>query len=136
MSALLASLGLFGIAWLIHVAWWRSAPPLRQSAALVWLFVAVPVAAAAALVLGGPRLLPAEIPAALALYAGAAASYLIVYTGIEQSSPTLIIVRALARAQASGCSERELAEVVTDDVLLRPRMQALEMDGIVAPSAR
>ena len=123
---------MLGAAWLVHAGWWRSRPPARQLRALALLFGLV-------LFLALPLLYycvsAAEIPAVLALYSGAAASYLIIYTGIEQISPTLVIVRALARAQASGCSEGELAEVLTDDLFVRPRMQALVEDRILAPSA-
>ena len=63
-----------------------------------------------------------------------AASYLIIYTGIEQISPTLVIVRELARTQGRGCSEQELADVLTDDISMRPRVEALTLDGILVPS--
>ena len=122
---------MFGAAWLVHAGWWRSRPPARQLRALAALFGLVPLVALPFLHYGVSA---AEIPAVLALYAGAAASYLILYTGIEQISPTLVIVRALARAQG-GCSEAELAEVLTDDLFVRPRMQALVLDGILAPTA-
>jgi hypothetical protein len=129
VAALLISLALFGAAWLVHAVWWRSRPPARHLRALAWLFAIVPL-----VVLPFLPVLPLEIPAVLALYAGIAASYLILYTGIEQISPTLIVVRELARAQGSGCSEEELAQLMTDDLLLRPRMQALVTDGLLAPS--
>lgn len=135
MSPLLASLGLFAVAWLVHLAWWRTKPPRRQSAALVSLFLAVPVfAALGAALLGGIGLSAAEIPAVIALYAGAALSYLIIYTGVEQTSPSLMIVRTLACAQDRGCAIEELAQVMTDEILVGPRLHALALDGIVAPS--
>ena len=131
MNAFLASLGMFGAAWVIHAVWWRSRPPARQLRGLVSLFGLVLLFALPFLHYGVSA---AEIPGVLALYAGAAASYLILYTGIEQVSPTLVIVRELARAQGRGCSEEELAEVLTDDISMRPRVEALALDGILAPS--
>jgi len=129
VAALLISLALFGAAWLVHAVWWRSRPPARHLRALAWLFAVVPL-----VVLPFLPVQAAEIPAVLALYAGIAASYLIVYTGIEQISPTLIVVRALAQARERGCSQEELARLMTDDLLVRPRMRALETDGILASS--
>lgn len=131
MNALLVSLGMFGAAWVAHAAWWRSRPPARHLRALAWLFALVPLLALPFLYYG---ISAAELPAVLALYAGAAASYLIVYIGVEQISPTLIVVRARARAQGNGCSEEDLARLMTDDLLVRPRMQALATDGMLAAS--
>jgi hypothetical protein len=130
MAALLTPLALFGAAWVLHALWWRLAPPRRHTAALAALFAVVPLVAAVAF----PDCLPraADLPAALALYLGAAACYLIVYTGIEQTSPTLVLVRALERAGPGGCSREDLAGLITDDLFVRPRLEALAMDGIVA----
>ena len=133
MIALLASLALFGFAWLLHVAWWRVGPPRRQIAALLCLFAAVPSGAAFAW-LAFPAhfpLPPADVPGALALYLGAAACYLIVYTGVEQTSPTLVIVRALESAPQDGCSDADLAELITEDLFVRPRLNALAADGLI-----
>jgi hypothetical protein len=129
VAALLIPLALFGVAWVVHAAWWRSRPPARHLHALAWLFAAVPL-----VLLPFLPVAAAEIPAVLALYAGVAASYLILYTGVEQISPTLIVVRALAQARERGCSEEELARLMTDDLLLRPRMRALASDGLLVAS--
>src|SRR5260221_9680864 len=133
MQALLTSLALFGIAWLAHAAWWRMRPPRRHSASLVALFGAIALAA----LLVAPALpvhwvpAAAEIPAVLALYFGAAASYLIVYTGIEQTSPTVVLIRALEAAGGRGCTGEELSRVLTDDLFVRPRLEALVLHGVV-----
>jgi hypothetical protein len=134
MMALLASLALFGIAWLLHVAWWRIRLPRRHIAALLCLFAVVAVFAGFAW-LAFPRhftLAPADIPGALALYLGAAACYLILYTGVEQTSPTLVIIRALEGAGQDGCADTDLAKLITEDVFVRPRLEALALDGLVA----
>jgi hypothetical protein len=138
MAALLISIALFGIAWLAHLAWWRIRLPKRHSVALLALFAAVPLGAAIIAPVLPAGLVPAlaEIPAVLGLYLGAAACYLIVYTGIEQSSPTLVIVRALERAAGQGCTSEELAGVITDDLFVRPRLEALALDGILASTER
>jgi hypothetical protein len=136
MAALLTPLALLGIAWLVHAAWWRLRLPRRPLAALLTLFAIVPFGAAFAwLVLPFQFLAAAEIPGALALYSGAAACYLVVYTGVEQSSPTLVIVRALEGAIAEGCSSEDLAKLITDDLFVRPRLEALALDGLLASTA-
>jgi hypothetical protein len=137
MTTLIASLALFGIAWLLHVAWWRISPPRRHLFALLCLFAAVPVCAGPAWLVVPPHLLlaPADIPGALALYLGAAACYLIVYTGVEQTSPTLVIVRALEHARQGGCSDADLAGLITEDLFVRPRLEAMALDGLLVPVA-
>ena len=127
MSALLTSLALFGTAWIAHLVWWRIRLPRNHTGALLAVFAAVPIAAL--LILPAPA--AGDLPAVLAFYAGAAACYLIVYTGIEQTSPTLVIVRALQRAGAGGSSADELAKLITDDLFVRPRLQAMETDGFI-----
>ena len=136
MSALLAPLALFGAAWVVHALWWRAGPPRRHLASLAALFAGMPAAAALAWVgLDASRFLaPGEIPAALLLYAGAAACYLIVYTGIEQRSPTLAIVSALERS-AGGSSREDLEGLVTDDLFVKPRLEAMALDGLIARRA-
>lgn len=132
MSALIASVALFGVAWLLHVTWWRVRLPRRHMAALLGLFAAFPLFAGPAwFALPQGTLDPADLPAIFALYASAAMCYLIVYTGVEQSSPTLVIVRALEQARGNGCTDADLAQLITEDLFVRPRLEALALDGLV-----
>jgi hypothetical protein len=132
MTALLATCGLFASAWVVHFVWWRVRAPSRHLAALMGLFGAVPIAAGILAALSGRLPIePADLPAVLVLYAGAAASYLIVYTGVEQTSPTLVIVRALDAAGPRGCSEAELGGLITEDAFVAPRLRALMLDGLI-----
>jgi hypothetical protein len=64
-------------------------------------------------------------------YLGAAGCYLITYAGIEETSPSLVIIRALERAGAKGCTKDELARLITDERFVQPRFQALKRDGLV-----
>lgn len=107
--------------------------PRRQLAALAGVFIAVPTLAGLVCAAGGlPSFLQlAEIPGILALYGGAAFCYLIVYTGIEQTSPSLVIVRALESAGQQGCAREELASLITEDLFLQPRLEALALDGLL-----
>ena len=135
MAALILALALFAAAFAAHLAWWRLRLPRRHTFALLGVFAATPAAAAALwLALGAPALLPAAaLPAVLALYAGAAGCYLIAYSGVEQTSPSLVLVRALEEAGASGCSRAELDRLVTEDAFVKPRLEALRLDGILGP---
>ena len=136
MAALILALGLFAAAWLAHLAWWRVGVPRHQTFALLTVFSATPfVATIAWLTAGQPALVTlGAIPAILGLYVGATGCYLITYSGIEQTSPSLTIVRALETAEAIGCSREELGGVATEDVFLKPRLEALRADGMLVRS--
>jgi len=136
VAALIAALGLFAAAWLAHLAWWRLSLPRHHTLALAIVFSATPfVAAAAWLVMGRPVFVPMPaIPGVLALYAGATCCYLITYSGVEQTSPSLAIVRTLEIAGSNGCSRDELGRLVTEEVFVTPRLEALRNDGMLTAS--
>lgn len=136
MAALILALGLFAAAWLAHLAWWRLSLPRHHTLALLIVFAATPfVAGGVWLAIGRPALVPlGAIPGILALYAGATGCYLITYSGVEQTSPSLVIIRALKEAGSNGCSREELARLVTEDVFVKPRLEALRSDGLLAAS--
>lgn len=134
MVAFAVPVVLFVAGWLIHLAWWRIALPRRHTLALLGVFlVAVPaIAAIAWAALGRPALLsPAEFPAVLALYAGAVMCYLITYAGVEHTSPSLVIVRALEAAGPDGCRYEDLLGLITEESFVRPRLSALKRDGLL-----
>jgi len=136
VAALIVALGLLAAAWLAHLAWWRLRLPRHHTLALLIVFSAAPfVAAAVWLLMGRPLLVPmGAIPGVLALYAGATGCYLITYSGVEQASPSLAIIRTLEAAGGNGCSRDELGRLVTEEVFVTPRLEALRSDGLLAAS--
>jgi hypothetical protein len=67
----------------------------------------------------------------MVFYLGAVGCYLITYSGVEQTSPSLVIVRAIETAGNDGCSREELAALITEERFVRPRLEALRRDGMV-----
>lgn len=137
MAALLSSLGLFAFAWLLHLLWWRLRLPRNHTGALLVLFAVIPpLAASLWMVVGNQRLIGfADIPGIALLYMGAVGCYLIAYTAIEETSPSLAVFAALQAAGGAGCSREELSTVVTDSNFIKPRLDALRRDGILEASA-
>lgn len=133
MDALLIAVGLFGFAWLLHLLWWRLRLPSNHSAALLLLFALAPFFILALwLVAGMPRLVSlADIPGIALLYLGAVGCYLITYTAIEETSPSLAIFGALQAAGAAGCAREQLSTVITDSNFIKPRLDALRRDGML-----
>jgi hypothetical protein len=133
MTAFLLSLALFLLAFGLHVIWWRWQLPRHHTAALLCVFGLTPLIGFALWYVAGsrPALSWAELPGMALFYLGAAGCYLLTYAGIEETSPSLVIIRALERAGAKGCTKDELAGLITEERFVQLRLQALERDRLV-----
>lgn len=136
MAALLNSLGLFAFAWLLHLLWWRWRLPRNHTAGLLVVFAAAPpIAALLWIACGSPHwVVLRDIPGMALLYMGAVGCYLIAYTAIEETSPSLAIFGTLRAAGDAGCTSEELSGVITDSNFIKPRLDALRRDGILVAS--
>jgi len=136
MAALLTALILFVTALAVHVAWWRIRLPRHHNAALLAVFAAVPTAAALFAWVADLRygLAWADLPGVLLLYGTATGCYLITYAGVEETSPSLVIIRALEKAGPAGCTAEELGAHLTEDRFITPRIAALQRDRLVEPA--
>jgi hypothetical protein len=126
----------FVAAWTIHLAWWRISVPSRQVRTLVFIFVATPflVFIGSALIGFPSGITIFDIPGMILFYAGATMCYLITYAGIEETSPSLALMRALKKAGRHGCRLEDLEQVVTDDQFVKPRIQALIHGQLIVAS--
>lgn len=134
MHALLSAFALFAFAWLLHLAWWRISLPRHQMGALVGVFALAPVLAGLIwLACGQPAVVMLQdLPGIAMFYAGGLGCYLITYTGIEETSPSLAAMQALQDAGELGCSPEDLSTVITDSNFVKPRIDALKRDGMLA----
>ncbi len=137
MAAFLFALILFALALAVHVLWWRWRLPRHHTAALLLVFALPPVIAGAGWLFAAPPfgLTAADLPGLGLFYLGAAGCYLITYAGVEETSPSLVIIRALERAGPQGSRHEELAAHVTEERFVLPRIVALKRDGLVAQDA-
>ena len=133
VAALIVSLALIAVAWVLHVVWWRFRLPRHPIEALLLVFAVTPLVMAGIWIASGsPTLVSmSELPGIMAFYLGAAGCYLITYTGVEQTSPSLVIIRALEAAGEKGCSKEELSAVITGESFIRPRLAALKRAGML-----
>jgi len=132
MAAFALALFLFFLALAIHVIWWRWRTPTRTITALLVAFSLPPFLV---LLLGHAGLHFglgwADVPGLALFYAAATGCYLITYAGVEETSPSLVIVRALEQAGAHGCSRNELQPCISDERFIAPRRAALQRDGLI-----
>ena len=133
MVAFLTAFGLLFASFAVHVVLWRVRVPRSQSSALLLIFLIVPVTIGAAMWTGArfqmtPAISGWHWVGIFVFQAGATLSYLVIYTGIEEESPSLVIIRALGRA---GCARSELAALVTEERFVQPRLRSLGSGGFV-----
>jgi hypothetical protein len=133
MTALLLALGLFSIAWVIHLVWWRICLPRHHTTALVLLFTTVPVAVGALLATTDRLgiLTPSAWASVALFHTGSSLCYFITYAGVEETSPSLVIIRALERAGQAGATRGDLAPFISNESFITPRLNSLQRDGFV-----
>lgn len=137
MAALIVSLALVVGAWVLHVAWWRFRLPRHHIGALLFVFAATPLVAAVIWIASGsPSLVSvSELPGIMAFYLSAAGCYLITYAGVEQISPSLVIIRALEAAGEKGCLKDEFAAVITESNFVKHRLESLKRAGMLTATS-
>jgi len=136
MSLFVSIVLLLGVLFVIHLAWWRVALPRRQRTVLLGLFLggAVVLAPVVVLVLQWLALPPLSfvqwLNVALAVVSFTLA-YVVTYSALEADSPTLSLVRHIARAGSRGREEAELGEFMASRPFVGARLSALLEEGMV-----
>ena len=126
MNALFYGILTFFVAMLVHLAIWRIRLPGKNRAfVLVNVFFWT-------LVLGVMILKDiSSYPYYIVLYCCLAAAYIVSYPAMEADSPSLGIVRNIAKAGRSGLEKSELYRAMTDEILVVARVEDLLNDGLI-----
>lgn len=138
MRILFFSILLTGVSFAIHFLVWKIAIPRRQTRSLLLLFAAVPCAAAALSWFAGDDL-PAWWPATaweclqVAIFHTAVAlAYVVVYSALEERSPSMTLLSHVWRNGGSGCTRRQLEAVLCRLSPVEVRLAAMVRDGMIA----
>jgi len=133
------ALALFTGAFLLHLTIWRFAPPSATARTLVRTFI-LGILGGLLLILAAAWSLPAfaawlpsdpfGVLQALLLALAFAAGYVMTYPAIEVESPTLVMVRAIARSGDEGLARATLFDQLNDEVLVAPRVRDLVSEGL------
>ncbi len=136
MAALIATLLLVALALAIHVVWWRWRLPRNHTGALLLSFSLPPLLALGLWFGAGLRfgLVWTDLPSIVLFYAAATGTYLITYAGVEETSPSLVIIRALEQAGPQGRTRDDLNPCITEERFISPRLTALQRDGLTRSS--
>jgi len=125
--------GLFVVAFVIHLVWWRIKLPYRQLPTLFkWFLLFFPIGFGAASAIGlwptAWLFSPASAIVAL-LYFALTITYVITYSAIEADSPTLSLMRWVAQ-RPNGATEAELESFMASRPFIQARLKALDVDGM------
>lgn len=128
---------LFCLSFLVQLIVWKIRIPKRQTKVLLGIFFGTLLTGLLAL-----TAVPHFIPG-LAVYApkhfleylhisisfvSLTLAYMITYSAIEADSPSLVMIRAVARAGAEGLDKREFEKTMNNELLIVPRVRDLVTD--------
>lgn len=125
--------GLFALAFLIHLIWWRIRLPRRQLPTLFkGLLLFLPLGLAGLSAVGGwpSRWLLSPAAAVVALiYLALTIVYSITYSVLEADSPTLSLMRWIA-SHPTGVRQADLDGFMASRPFVQARLRALQKDGL------
>lgn len=121
---------------LLHFLVWKIRLPVRQTKTLL-IITFSGLTAALAIFIFSPSLtiLGVKAPETFAEYVSVVLyvtsfilAYAITYSAIEADSPTLVMIKTIADAGAKGLQTKDFFDILTDDVLIKPRLRDLITD--------
>lgn len=137
MKILSLTLILFFTAFILQLIVWRIRLPKRQTKVLLGIFFGTLFAGLLTL-----KIVPYLIPG-LGIYApkypleylhisisfiSLTLAYMITYSAIEADSPSLVMIRAVAKAGSEGLDKKEFDKTMSDELLVIPRVRDLVTD--------
>ncbi|MBI5970585.1 MAG: hypothetical protein HY884_05475 [Deltaproteobacteria bacterium] len=130
----------------IHVAVWRNRYPKNRPAALLFIFIVLPVIAASMLAalsrfavfmpfdVGTWGIPLIEFTGAYLLHFSLSAAYIMSYPAVEAVSPSLMLALIIGGSNERGVSIEELISTFDGKFLLEPRIKDLKDAGMVSES--
>src|SRR5262245_8985280 len=134
MTVFLAGLGLLFLSFCAQLVLWRIFIPGRQIRSLLLIFLLVPLIAVGVLQIAGmPKVLAtlsaAEIARLAIFYVSCALMYIVLYSAIEEQSPTLAIVSYVAKRPR--CTQADLVDKFGKGHELSHRIELLSRSEFV-----
>ncbi len=131
MQLAFIGVGLFVLAFVIHLVWWRIRLPYRQLPTLFkWFLLFFPLSLGALHLLGLWPTERVDSPATAVvalLYFSLTITYVITYSALEADSPTLTLIRWIAQ-RPDGATEEELESFMATRPFIHARLKALDVD--------
>lgn len=131
MAILFSTLIIFSLAFLLHFLIWRiNLPKKRQTNILLKIFYSVLVFSFFILRLLGLNNLRDYLHIFL-FYTSLVLAYIVTYSAVEVDSPSLLLVNSIAKRGKNGLEERDLEQLMTDSLLVIPRIKDLLNEELV-----
>ncbi len=119
----------------MHVLLWRVCRPRKHTDTLLVIFISC--LAAGILVIKVFGVLPLGARGSVfdylrlvLFYVSVTLAYVISYSALEADSPSLLMTLEIDAAGSQGLEKSKLFNAMTDDVLIRPRLDDLVRDGL------
>lgn len=125
MSVLVSGLTALALGFAAHILFWKVSLPRHQTRVLFALLAGASVVTMLIRPLAAP-----EIVYFLALVGAVSVAYVIFYTTVEGSSPSLDILMILDRSR-TGVSQEEMLRRLDDQILVLDRLEDLLRCGMV-----
>lgn len=117
------------LSFFIHVLWWRKKMPLNTTSTLLFIFFGTLIGAIFLFACYAKTLVRAQFPEVLQflmLYSSCALVYIILYSAIEQQSPTLAIIDYINQHGENGCDNQSLNRYLNASQELEKRLMLME----------
>ncbi len=135
MTVLFWSTILIFLAFILHLALWRTRLPKRQTRTMLLLFFGVLITGVIVLSSSSITLLGIESPSNLLeflhislFFTSFTLAYMITYSAMEADSPSLVILNHIADAGSEGVAKDVFFDSLNDDILVKPRIKDLLRD--------
>jgi predicted permease len=133
VAVFISASALFAMTFAIHVIWWRLKVPRRQSFALAMLFLSTAVCGFAVVYVADP--FSGELPLprlllAVLLFGGVGLVYLILFSAVEQDSPSFALIRLISEAGRRGIHRNDLMRIMRRHSHTRARIELMISDGM------
>lgn len=136
MKVIFWSILSLSIAFILHLVVWKIRLPERQTKTMLQLFFGTLIVVTAAL-FANPEFkmfgisAPAQWTEFLHIslfFTSFTLAYMITYSALEADSPSLVMTLTIAKAGGNGLSKNIFDATMTDDILVKPRIQDLLLD--------
>jgi len=133
MKILITAAVLLLMTFIMHIIWWRLRLPKNAFMALLSLFGSVLIGFSlyGYFHLAILAISIYQLTEFILLYASCALVYIILYSAIEQQSPTLLIIDYLRQFGANGCEEASLYSYIRPEDEMTKRLLLMEQSGLV-----
>jgi hypothetical protein len=116
---------------LVHVLIWRLFPDRRSIGVLVGLSLAVLILGVTFWEIISARCNLGEALLMVQFHIFATLAYIVGYSGVEEESPSLMILKLASRAGSRGIAKSEIEDLINNNFILERRLGPMKTAGLI-----